>query len=96
MLSVVNPKMAAWGAEASSRPSATMRLTVGLETPRTAAASLTLWDSASDRFLPVFFTVFLADICRFFALRGPEAVGLAIFRDFCRFFRVCVLCPSFN
>jgi hypothetical protein len=38
-----------------------------------AAASLTLCDSTSDRFLPVFFTVFRTDFCRFLRMRPQES-----------------------
>jgi hypothetical protein len=37
-----------------------------------AAASLTLCDSASERFLLVFFTVFGTDFCRFLRIRPEE------------------------
>jgi hypothetical protein len=37
-----------------------------------AAASLTLCDSTSDRFLLVFFTVFGTDFCRFLRIRPEE------------------------
>jgi len=58
-----------------------MRLTVGTDTPRTAAASLTLRDSTSDRFLLVFFTVFCTDFCRFLRVRPQNRKRFFAFFD---------------
>jgi hypothetical protein len=62
-----------------------MRLSVGVETPNRVAASLTLQESPDDRFLRLFFTVFVPYFCGLFAV--SVCVHLAVLADFSWFFR---------